>query len=308
MRSLPHWSGLLTLCVLLSAAPPAQAENAELHRRLLAATQLFEELEYERALQQLESARALALNTEENALIAIYQGIILADSGKPEQATSAFKEGLLLNPNAELPVEVSPKVESLFEAVRAEARQRLTRYTTREEQGRGKEQQRLDAERRAAEEARLRAEREVAEEARRKVEAARQAALHDAPRAQPAPQRVPVPTPAAPPPSREAYLPGPEVARPSRPAPVAPFVFGGVTLVAVGAGSYFGLLSLRQSEEARAALYQDDTLRSLQAAQQNAVAANVAFGTAGVALIATLISLATQGGEPPAPPSQEVRP
>jgi len=57
--------------------------------------------------------------------VALYIGVLHADMGQMEQARGNFKTGLLLDPEAKLPLKVSPKVEQDFEAVRAEVQREL---------------------------------------------------------------------------------------------------------------------------------------------------------------------------------------
>ncbi len=74
------------------------------------------------------------------------------------------------------------------------------------------------------------------------------------------------------------------------------WIFGSVTLVAVGAGAVFGTLSSQQVTKLRAGYeptrmtYEGTRAQALEA-QRNAVAANVAFGVAGAAAIATTVFL-----------------
>ncbi|HVG63985.1 MAG TPA: hypothetical protein VNA24_35810 [Hyalangium sp.] len=105
---------------------PVSGED-DFQRHLTASVRLYESLEYERALQQLQRARELSRNAEQDVIVSLYEGLILADMGQGEQALAAFKTALLLNPEAKLPVKASPKVSSDFEAMRARVRQELER-------------------------------------------------------------------------------------------------------------------------------------------------------------------------------------
>ncbi len=109
------WLGLTLL--LASSEAKAQAIDAP-ERYLLAASQLYRALEYERALEQLKRARTVSKGVGDDALIARYEGIILFDAGKPEEAAAAFREALYLEPDAVLPLKVSPKISATFEATR----------------------------------------------------------------------------------------------------------------------------------------------------------------------------------------------
>ncbi len=117
---------ILWVFVLLPApaqgqpAPPSAQADSEFQLRMSTAARLYQELEYERALEQLKRARALARGVDQDVTIELYEGIILADMGRREEALAAFKTALLLKPTAQLPVRVSPKVAADFEAVRQE--------------------------------------------------------------------------------------------------------------------------------------------------------------------------------------------
>ncbi|WP_375760617.1 hypothetical protein [Corallococcus exercitus] len=83
------------------------------------AARLYEDLESEQALAAVTRAKRLARTEEERSKAAIYEGVILADMGRRDEALASFRAGLLLAPEAKLPAKVSPKVESDFESVRS---------------------------------------------------------------------------------------------------------------------------------------------------------------------------------------------
>jgi tetratricopeptide (TPR) repeat protein len=114
-------------------APAPSGPEDEFKRHLTASIRLYESLEYERALQQLQRAKELARNAEQDVIVSLYEGLILADMGQGEQAQAAFKTALLLNPEAKLPVKASPKVASDFEAMRVRVRQELERQRQKTE-------------------------------------------------------------------------------------------------------------------------------------------------------------------------------
>ncbi|HYH95697.1 hypothetical protein [Hyalangium sp.] len=114
-------AGLLALGVL---PLPAHAQG-KFERHLTAAVRLYQSLEYERALTQIELARKLPHSSEQEVELSLYEGIILAESGKQESSAAAFKSALLVQPEAVLPVKVSPKVKSLFESVREQVQREL---------------------------------------------------------------------------------------------------------------------------------------------------------------------------------------
>lgn len=149
------------LLVLLLGAVTARAQSPEVKKYLNAAITLYENLEYEKALKQLQKARPKAAGPDDETRIALLEGIVLADMGKEEQALTSFKTGFGLNLEAKLPVEVSPKVQAVAEKARDNVRKMLA--------------PRLEAERLEAE--RVKAEEAAKVEAAAKAEAERLAAL-----------------------------------------------------------------------------------------------------------------------------------
>jgi hypothetical protein len=108
----------LVLLLTLVSSVAASAQTTACQRRIAAAAQLYEQLEYEGALEQLSKARANPRTRDDDVTIALYEGVILADMGKPADSAAAFRAGLLLKPDAVLPVKVSPKVQRDFERIR----------------------------------------------------------------------------------------------------------------------------------------------------------------------------------------------
>ncbi|WP_375768605.1 hypothetical protein NR798_44155 [Archangium gephyra] len=109
----------------LAAAPArkaparkAPALKADFKSLFAAAVRSYQSFEYERALEQLSRAKALAQGVEQEVAVALYQGIVQAELGQRDESLAAFRTGLYLKPDAALPVKVSPKVERDFEDVR----------------------------------------------------------------------------------------------------------------------------------------------------------------------------------------------
>lgn len=115
---------LLGLTVLPSPRATAQ-EQGRVQPYLLSVRRLYEDLEYERALEQLSRAQRLSSGKEEDVLLALYEGVILADLGRVEESEAAFRAALFVRPEAELPVRVSSKVGERFEAVRRQVKQEV---------------------------------------------------------------------------------------------------------------------------------------------------------------------------------------
>ncbi len=124
MRSVGSWPdaargvmGLIALTLLVPWVARAQG-SSEVRTYLSSISRLYDKLEYERALEQIASAKRLTRGLEEDVALTLYEGIVLADMGKTDKASAAFQAALFLKPEAKLPVQVSPKVERLFEKLR----------------------------------------------------------------------------------------------------------------------------------------------------------------------------------------------
>ncbi len=122
--------GLLLKMVLIAALLlhplPAHAQSSpKLRSYLLSVNSLYSALEYEMALEQVSRAKRFASTAEDDVLLSLYEGLILADMNNWDESTAAFKAALFLNPEAKLPLEASPKVKSHFEAVRQQVRREI---------------------------------------------------------------------------------------------------------------------------------------------------------------------------------------
>jgi len=121
---------LLGLLLLWPGGAGAQGDS-DMSGYLLSVNRLYEDLEYERALAQLERGRSLARTAEENVTLSLYEGVILADMSRWAESEAAFKEALFVRPEAKLPVKVSPKVARHFEAVREKVRRELAAHAAK---------------------------------------------------------------------------------------------------------------------------------------------------------------------------------
>jgi tetratricopeptide (TPR) repeat protein len=117
-------TGLMAATLLLPLLAHAEV-SAEVQACLTSVSRLYDELEFEQALEQIVSARRQTRGTEDDIALALYEGVILADLGKLAESRETLKAALLLNPEAKLPVQVSPKVVRLFENLRQEVTQEL---------------------------------------------------------------------------------------------------------------------------------------------------------------------------------------
>jgi hypothetical protein len=163
----------LVFCFIALAALTVRAQSPAVRKYLNAAITLYENLDYEKALQQVKRAKAHAAGPDDEARIALFEGVVLADMGKEERALTAFKTGYGLNLEAKLPVEVSPKVQALADRARDNVR-KLLAPRLEAEHLEAEKAARAEAEAQArAEAARVEGERLAAQ--RREEEAARQA-------------------------------------------------------------------------------------------------------------------------------------
>lgn len=96
----------------------APAPKEDFPSAFAAAVGLYENFEYEQALEQLSRAKALAQGVEQEVQVALYQGVVQAELGQRDESLASFRTGLYLKTDAKLPVKVSPKVERDFEDVR----------------------------------------------------------------------------------------------------------------------------------------------------------------------------------------------
>ncbi|SEN34601.1 hypothetical protein SAMN05444354_1394 [Stigmatella aurantiaca] len=118
----PYPALILVLLWVIPTVVRAEG-SAEVQTHLLSIQRLFDDLEYERALSQIQRARQVPHGTEEEVILTLYEGVLQCELGQQEQGKAAFKSALLLKPEAKLPVQVAPKVNSLFESVRQQVKQ-----------------------------------------------------------------------------------------------------------------------------------------------------------------------------------------
>ncbi len=254
------YRALLALFVgfLVIGSPLGSAHAAsDLERYLTAATRLYENLEYELALAQLQRARNVARGVEEDVTVALYEGIILADLNRWEQARASFLMALMLKPDAKLPLRVSPKVEREFEAQRERALRQLAHQRPAPQP-----------------------------EPTVPPTSTPPAVASDRPEQKPARESRLIPEP-APAPAPVAVT---GVEAPARGVPTLPLVLLGAGVVAAGSGTWFGLASRNQVESAWNAHFQSDVVSNQREAQRSARTANLLFGTAGLAVAGAVVS------------------
>jgi hypothetical protein len=101
------------------APAPAPAAAAPVHdnAHLGAAMRLYQRLDIEAAIAELQQAESSA-NEDDTVQILIYRGLIFADQGKTNEATDQFKRALAIRPWAEVPADTSPRVAKTFSDAR----------------------------------------------------------------------------------------------------------------------------------------------------------------------------------------------
>lgn len=153
------------------------------------------------------------------------------------------------------------------------------------------EKQRLDELRRAAEQQQAADKQAAAQREAQRLDAERRVAQAKALVAEP-----PAPAPADPA-AVALRTPAP------KPPPVAGLTLTGLTLVAAGVATTFGVLANGSLDRARAATFHADAAAARASAEQQALVANVGFGVTGAAGLSALLAfLAWAGDRPPAPP------
>ena len=120
MTRYARWTALLTLL-----AGPCLAANPELQKYLTSIAVLYENFENERALERIGQAKSLARGPEDDVAVALYEGIVLGEMDRMDEAARAFKTALRIDPDAKLPFKVSPKMVSMFEGQRAKTKSLL---------------------------------------------------------------------------------------------------------------------------------------------------------------------------------------
>ncbi|MFP2958714.1 tetratricopeptide repeat protein [Myxococcus sp. 1LA] len=248
--------GLTLGQAMTATTAQAGARESSFRSRLKAAAQLYEELEYEQALKTITHAKALATTDAERADASIYEAIVLADLGKRSQSLRAFHAALSLEPQSQLPVRVSPKVARDFEEVRKKVQRERVASTPEEPTLAASAQDRPV----------------LAPEAPASTVTA---STSSAPTASvfipPEPQHV-------------THEPG---GLRIRPLPVALL---GAGVLAGGIGSYFGLSSRSDIQNARDTFVIDEQVSHLDSARGKALGANILFGVAVTAAAGAVIT------------------
>lgn len=256
----------LAIAMSLLLALPAFAQSAEVKKFLNAAITLYENLEYEKALKQIQKAKTKATGPDDEGRIALLEGVVLADMGKEEKALTAFKTGFSIDLEAKLPVEVSPKVTAVAEKARANVRKMLAPQL--EAAKAEEEKKRLAEEKARAEEAaRLAAEQKKREEEER---------LKNQP-----PPAVVAPAPKGPSLRTLAWIPG------------------GLGLVSAGVGTYFLVSASGKHASLINGTAAPDQALSIRDSGKTDAMLGYVFTGIGVAGVAAAIVMFALGGDAP---------
>ncbi|WP_342380413.1 hypothetical protein NVS55_12470 [Myxococcus stipitatus] len=119
--------GVLCLSLVGGFAPGLvrAQESSAVQPYVLAAKRLYNDLQYEQALEQISRGKRISHGPADDALLSLYEGIIQADLGEASLSDAAFKAALFLQPDAKLPLTVSPKVSERFESLRKQVKREL---------------------------------------------------------------------------------------------------------------------------------------------------------------------------------------
>lgn len=129
------------LVALLCASTCASAQDKTVAKHLATAARLHQSRDFDRALAQVKRAAEVKTRTAADDLqILLYEGSLLAELDKRDEATAAFRSVLGTRPDAKPPLKVSAKASQLFDATSAELKRELAKADE-------EKQQREDAER-----------------------------------------------------------------------------------------------------------------------------------------------------------------
>src|SRR5437762_8388721 len=120
---------LLLSAVLLAATSAVAAEDpaasgitvkdVSANAHLAAAMRLYQKLDLDAALAELQLAEADAKDSQDETVqVLIYRGLIYSETGKLSEASDQFKRALAVRPWAEVPPDTSPRLAKNFSDAR----------------------------------------------------------------------------------------------------------------------------------------------------------------------------------------------
>lgn len=115
----------LAVAAALLLAADARADSAEgapasaPSAHLAAAQRLYQKLDLDAALAELQQAEIAAKdNEDETVQVLIYRGLIFSETNKTAEANDQFKRALAIRPWAEVPSDTSPRIARMFSDAR----------------------------------------------------------------------------------------------------------------------------------------------------------------------------------------------
>ena len=106
------------LTIPAPAAEPEAGRPAQPNAHLVAAQRLYQKLDLDAALAELQLAEAARIGEDEMVQVLIYRGLIYSETGKSADAADQFKRALAVRPWAEVPPETSPRIAKMFSDAR----------------------------------------------------------------------------------------------------------------------------------------------------------------------------------------------
>ncbi|MGZ6125325.1 MAG: hypothetical protein ACXWLR_10230 [Myxococcales bacterium] len=101
------------------APAPAAAGASTANAHLAAAMRLYQKLDLDAALAELQLAESGAKENQDDMVqVLVYRGLIYAETGKLSEGTDQFKRALAIRPWAEVPPETSPRTAKYFSDAR----------------------------------------------------------------------------------------------------------------------------------------------------------------------------------------------
>lgn len=116
---------MVVVLLLLALPGPGLAARGGIRNHLLLIQQLLISTDYERALGEVQVARQEPHGTDEDVTLSLYEGILLYELRRKDEAKAAFRSAFLLRPQAALPVPVSPKIQKDVDLIRQQAEAEL---------------------------------------------------------------------------------------------------------------------------------------------------------------------------------------
>src|SRR3954467_11026770 len=102
-----------------SAPATVTVKDVSANAHLAAAVRLYQKLDLDAALAELQLADVGAKDNEDDTVqVLIYRGLIYSETGKLSEASDQFKRALAIRPWAEIPTDTSPRIAKNFSDAR----------------------------------------------------------------------------------------------------------------------------------------------------------------------------------------------